>query len=344
MRVMIVPPKEIPLPLGDGYGGIERKAEDLYNHLRSLGVQARLFDWGRGGDPNARPTITRSAQFELSSGEFLVIDLSHMKDAAPFVDSGHYLAYSFATDRISFRRDALATRAVKEWFMRVMPSDVAQGATSPRDYVASLPVVYPGIANAYAPARSREGYALFLGRIAPYKGVHVAIDAAAEAGVRLVIAGHTGAFADRAYVERIRRYAANKGMRFIGDVTAREKADLLARACCLIAPSDWSSLPGSPPESFGIVVVEALLSGAPAIVPARSGMAEIVGDSGAGIVVDDPGGGDWARARAYAAALRRLASDPPDPERCVERGLYFTVGRFWEDIRRVTGWRGPARA
>jgi len=339
MKVMIVPPKEIPLPLGDRYGGIERIAEDLYNHLGALGVPSVLFDWGRGGDPNAIPTLTRSAQFELSSGEFRIIDLSHMKDAAPFADSGHYLAYSFATDRISFKRDVMATHAVKKWFMRAVPSDVVPGATSPLDYVSSLPVVYPGIANVYTPARSSEGYALFLGRIAPYKGVHVAIDAAAEAGLRLVIAGHTGAFADGAYVDRIRRYASNKGMRFVGAVSAREKADLLAHACCLIAPSDWSALPGSPPESFGIVVVEALLSGVPAVVPAHSGMAEIVGDSGAGIAVDDPGGiDDRARARVYAAALRGLMSERPDPRKCIARGLYFTVGRFWDDIRGVTGW------
>ncbi|MGC9084226.1 MAG: glycosyltransferase [Anaerolineae bacterium] len=333
--MVIIPPREIRIPLGDNYGGIERIVEDLYNHIRSTGERVELFDWSRYA------AVDRAYLIDVFSGYDAVLDFTHLKELSSLADPSRYLAYSFATDRLSFKRDVAATRAVRQWFVDALKSiDIVIAGVDREcasEYASSMPVVYPGISNVYHRGND-EGYVLFLGRIAPFKGVHIAIHAASMARRRIVVAGHTGRFADANYVDMVRKMAdQHQNVDFRGDVTAREKADLLSHACCLVAPSDWRSLPGKPPESFGIVVVEALLSGIPAVVPRESGMEEIigVGESDAGVAVDAYSvEDDHARARMYADGIER-AAQMRDSCRCRERGLYFTPGRFWDDLRRV---------
>ncbi|MDQ6925733.1 MAG: glycosyltransferase, partial [Candidatus Eremiobacteraeota bacterium] len=65
----------------------------------------------------------------------------------------------------------------------------AQQRRCPDDAVL-LPVIPNGVpVPAHAPAQRSRDYALCLGRICPEKGYHLAIDAAARAGVPLIIAG-----------------------------------------------------------------------------------------------------------------------------------------------------------
>jgi len=261
-----------------------------------------LFDWDRdlGNPPN------------INDRDF-VLDFTHLKDFAVWFDSSRYMAYCFATDRMSYKRDVFATNVVKRWFTK---------RATMLNYDPG-PVVYPGIRNIYQYRETKEEYVLFLGRIAPYKGVHIALDAASQAGLPIKVAGHTGRFADPAYVEKVKGLCRETPKaEFIGDVSVKEKVDLLSHAKCLIAPSDWSMLPGSPPESFGIVCVEALLSGTPCIVPPASGMAEII---------DQQSGLTASTVDEYRRALLSI-SDVTSPRACLERGKYFTPGRFWEDL------------
>src|SRR6185436_8334967 len=48
----------------------------------------------------------------------------------------------------------------------------------------------------------KQDYALFLGRFAPYKGAHLAVRAAHEAGIPLVLAGKCDEPAEKAYFEQ----------------------------------------------------------------------------------------------------------------------------------------------
>jgi glycosyltransferase involved in cell wall biosynthesis len=81
-------------------------------------------------------------------------------------------------------------------------------------------------------------------------------------------------------VEHVEPYVDGYRIRYLPEVNALEKADLLARAHALLAPIAW-------PEPFGLSVAEAMVSGTPAISFARGAAPELIERGRTGFVVPD---------------------------------------------------------
>ncbi len=134
-----------------------------------------------------------------------------------------------------------------------------------------LPEVENGVDLArFAPARTRRGFALALGRICPEKGFHFALRAARSAGLPLLLAGRVFDY------EVHRRYFAQQiaplldaRRRFVGPVAAGRKRRLLGAARCVVIPS-------LVPETSSLVAMEALASGAPVLAYPAGALEEIV--------------------------------------------------------------------
>lgn len=125
---------------------------------------------------------------------------------------------------------------------------------------------------------------VFLGRLEPIKGVHLAIAIARAAGRRLVIAGNrveTGGAAGYFEREIAPHLAAgdNDRVRWIGPVDDAAKNGLLGSAAALLMPIQWE-------EPFGIVMAEALACGTPVIGLRRGSVPEVVRDGVNGFVCD----------------------------------------------------------
>lgn len=119
--------------------------------------------------------------------------------------------------------------------------------------------VYNGLDPSEFVFRSKkDGYDLFLGRLHSVKGYRWAMEGAKRAGRRLVVAGGW-------------RLSLRRGLRFVGTVDGKRKADLLAGAACLWMPARWD-------EPFGLTLVEAMLSGTPVLGTRRGALPEIVTD------------------------------------------------------------------
>jgi glycosyltransferase involved in cell wall biosynthesis len=164
--------------------------------------------------------------------------------------------------------------------------------------LGDVPVhVVPHIQRVFAErsAAERGEHALVVSRLAPEKGVDVAIEACAREGVPLVVAG------DGPLAARLRALAPG-GVRFAGRVRDAELAVLRSRAALAIVPSRAA-------ETMGLAALEAMAAGLPVVASRVGALPEVVGDPGALVPPGDPA--------QLAAAVAARYGDP----RAGERGL-----------------------
>ena len=136
-------------------------------------------------------------------------------------------------------------------------------------------VVHHGLDPARFPSLPEQGYLLFLGRYSRVKGCVEAIETAVRAGLPLVMAGeaHDVDYYQAQVLPLIRKH----GVMEVGPVSGPAKQALIARARALIFPIQWE-------EPFGLVMIEAMLSGVPVIASDRGSVGEVVEDGVTGAV------------------------------------------------------------
>jgi glycosyltransferase involved in cell wall biosynthesis len=170
---------------------------------------------------------------------------------------------------------------------------------------------------------------LFLGRIHPHKGTHVAIEVARRAGLPLVIAGIVQ---DEDYFrERVLPHVGRSGVSYAGPVGPAERDRLLGSATALLHLIDFA-------EPFGLSVVEALATGTPVIARPLGSMPEIVRPGRTGFLVDDVAGAVEAVGRVGALS-RRDCRDDVEARFTAER-MVADYARLFSDV--VDG--GPSSA
>ncbi len=156
------------------------------------------------------------------------------------------------------------------YFVSISDSDRAAGL----NYVAT---VYNGIDLSLYQFQERSGeHLVFLGRIHPDKGVHLAIEVARRSGLPLMIAGIVQ---DRAYFrERVEPHL-DQSIRYIGPVDVAGKNELFAHALALLHLNTI-------PERFGLVLAEANAAGVPVIAMDLGSCREVIQDGETGFLVD----------------------------------------------------------
>lgn len=146
-------------------------------------------------------------------------------------------------------------------------------------------VVYHGLLmNQFQPVRTqRKGYFAWLGRCVPDKGAHLAIQAAKEAGVPLILAGTVDRNMPesvRYFQEQVKPHIDNQQIRYVGPANMKEKISLFSGARAFLNPIEWE-------EPFGMVMIEAMALGCPVISFKRGAAPELLVDGKTGFLVDD---------------------------------------------------------
>jgi glycosyltransferase involved in cell wall biosynthesis len=156
-------------------------------------------------------------------------------------------------------------------------------------------------------------YFLYLGTLQPRKNLARIIDAFAslESKAALVLAGKRGWLYDNLF-DQVRRLGLENHILFPGYVREEDKAALLSGALAFVFPSLY--------EGFGLPVLEAQACGCPVITSTTSSLPEVTTKDAALLV-------DPQDTTAIAAAMQRIANDPPLRKSLIERG-FANVPRF----------------
>jgi glycosyltransferase involved in cell wall biosynthesis len=122
-----------------------------------------------------------------------------------------------------------------------------------------------------------DDFLVFVGRIHPDKGVHLAIEVARQTGRRLIIAG---IIQDDDYFEQSIKPHLQGQIEFVGPVGPSERNRLFRSA--------WASLHLTTiPERFGLAMAESMAAGTPVIGIDLGSVREVVADNVTGFVVEN---------------------------------------------------------
>jgi glycosyltransferase involved in cell wall biosynthesis len=330
MRIGLIAPPWYAVP-PHGYGGTEAVVDRLARGLTARGHDVVLFTTGDSTCPVERRWAFPRALEDWMGDE--VLEIRHLVRAyreMADVDVVHdhtLLGPLFAemlpgvpvvvTNHGPFEERSLQIyRLADEVGVIAISHDQAASA---RD-VPVLRVIHHGLnPEAFQVGDGSGGYLLFLGRMAPDKGVREAALVAREAGRPLLIAAKMREEAEQQYFEEKVRPLLDDDVRYIGEVDEPEKLRLLRQATALVNPISW-------PEPFGLVMVEALACGTPVLAFPSGAAPEIVEHGRTGFLCEDVT--EMARRVPDAAALDRAACRRPVEE-------YFSTDRMVTDHLRV---------
>ena len=140
--------------------------------------------------------------------------------------------------------------------------------------------VYNGLPmDDYPFSKYTEDYLLFVGRISPEKGTHIAVQAAQQLDIPLIIAAKLERTDEIYFHEHIGPYLSER-IRWIGEVNESARNHLMSRARAFLHPAMWR-------EPFGLTLIEAMACGCPVIAFNRGSIPEIVQSGVTGYVVND---------------------------------------------------------
>ena len=164
-------------------------------------------------------------------------------------------------------------------------------------------------------------YVLFLSRLHYKKGLDYLAEAFAllarkNAELQLVVAG-PDAGEKEAFQQRVQQLGVRERVHIVGPLYGRDKIAALVDAACFCLPSRQ--------EGFSVAVTEALACGVPPVISQACHFPEVT-NAGAGEVVP-------LEARAIAAALQRVLSDPQRREKMSAAGRELVASRYtWSRV------------
>jgi glycosyltransferase involved in cell wall biosynthesis len=319
MRVAIVAPPFIPVPPVE-YGGTELFIDDLARGLHALGVEVVVYTNGESTVGVEKRWLFEKSQWPIKGNDYAQLkDMDHttwaVRDASGSCDILH----------LNTALGLTCSRLLRLPFVYTMhhPTDRQLSALYSRfpevDYVCisndqckreSLPKLHTilhGIdLSKYQLRTDKQQYLSFIGRIAPIKGTHLAIEIAKRAGIPLKIAGEVQPIFREYFEAKVKPHIDGKFIEYIGLADLAAKNELLGNSMAMLFPIKWD-------EPFGLVMVEAMACGTPVLALRAGSVPEIVKDGVSGYVARNLDG--------LVRRLRDLDIAPAEIRRYVEENF-----------------------
>jgi glycosyltransferase involved in cell wall biosynthesis len=287
LRIAMISTPFVAVPPRD-YGGTELVVHELVEGLLERGHDVTLFATGDSDTRASLRALYSSPQWppepytdldhvswalsQVADGDFDIVHahspcalaLGRLVPSAPLVYTLHHV-----------REEPLSRyyRRFPEVRFVAISGDQSRRETG----VASSAVIHHGLDPGRYHVSEPEAYVCFVGRFASEKGPHTAIEASLRAGVPIRLAGDVHP-ADRKFAEaEVLPLLQEPSVTYLGPVGTDHKATLLAGARALLAPIEWD-------EPFGLILIEAMLSGCPVVAFPRGSAPELVEEGLTGFV------------------------------------------------------------
>lgn len=293
MKILLTADPELAVPPRH-YGGIERVI-----HLLADGLVERGHDVTLIAHPQSR-TRAKLLPYRAADWRSRLGALANMALVSKTIAFGNFdVVHSHS--RLAYMTPVLWMRVAKlmSYQRKVTPesivrarrlagrsiefSAVSHDMIRDVEHLAPWHVVYNGVPLStftFRPHVDAKSPLVFLGRIEPIKGTHLAIEVARRSGRPLVIAGNVPDEHRGFFDTQIAPHIDGASISYVGPVDDVQKNDLLGRAHAFLMPILWD-------EPFGIVMAEALACGTPVIGLRRGSVPEVIENGVSGIVCDD---------------------------------------------------------
>ena len=323
MRIALIAPPFIPVP-PKMYGGTELFLAQLAEGLKTRGLDVVLYSNGESTIEVETRWLYAKAQWPIR-GEIFdnLTDFNHtfwaVRDALDHSDVIHVnnvpgvmcSRFSELPTIATLHHEQLPELSQLYGFYPEVNYVTISDFQRHHETMPRIHTIHHGIdLKAHRLSRGKRSYFAFLGRIAPMKGTHLAIEIAKKSGVPLKIAGEVQPVFDDYFAREVAPYIDGKFVDFVGEVDLEAKNELLGGALALLFPIQWN-------EPFGLVMIEAMACGTPVLALPGGSVPEVVREGVSGHI-----GGSVADLAAYAKTMR---FDPEKVRAHVEQNFSVEV-------------------
>jgi glycosyltransferase involved in cell wall biosynthesis len=282
LRIGLISPPFIAVPPAD-YGGTELFVAHLAEGLQQLGVEVVVYTNKESTVNAERRWIYERSDWPIKNPEHALLkDLNHeawaVHEAAAHCEIIHVQAApAIALSRFIDRPMVLTLHGphdskLSEFYgsypeVHYVCISEAQGK---QESMPRMRTVHHGIdLTQYKLVEQKQQYLSFIGRIAPLKGTHIAIDVAQRTGIPLKIAGDVQPIYREYFERKIKPKIDGKMVEYIGLADLQAKNELLGNSMAMLFPIQWN-------EPFGLVMVEAMACGTPVLALPGGSVPEVV--------------------------------------------------------------------
>jgi glycosyltransferase involved in cell wall biosynthesis len=297
MRIALVAPPFIPVPPVE-YGGTELFISDLANALHALGDDVVVYTNGESTIGVEKRWLFERSEWPIKKDDVYapLKELEHtawaIQDSTGCCDVMHMngvvglmcsrlsqIPFVYTVHHPTDRRLSEAFARLPGVYYVCISNDQRK-----RENLPKVETIHHGIdLSKYQLRTEKQQYLSFIGRVAPIKGVHLAIEIAKRAQIPLKIAGEIQPMYRDYYNTKIKPQIDGSFIEYIGLADLATKNELLGNSMAMLFPITWN-------EPFGLVMIEAMACGTPVLALRAGSVPEIVKDGVSGYVsrrIDD---------------------------------------------------------
>lgn len=172
-----------------------------------------------------------------------------------------------------------STVALYSFFDKIHYVTISQAQAQSAANINFIDNVYHGLKmNHYPYNKNPDSYLLYVGRISPEKGVHIAIQVAKKLSRPLIIAGGQDMNYKNYVATAIQPYLS-KQIQWLGEVDEATRNELMSKDYCTLHPVTW-------PEPFGLTIIESMACGSPVIGFSTGSIPELIKNGKTGFIVN----------------------------------------------------------